>query len=269
MKKVIGASGGSVLAVFLIFGVLTASLHAQKLTFKIPPVKTSIDIENQPTAIIASGTISQISAPRGENLFKLEMLADLSDMQRNITMILRSSLNREDRCGDHIDIQHATLTPADPGSVVVAQLHFERWKCVKILGKERPNKLIGGNGIIEVKLTPEIDAEKTLRLTPEVGRIEADGALGDLLRSGSVGDQLREKIRGSLLSAMQKGTNFKATLPPAVQDYAIITNARFKDAGAGNLEVVLNGRVQISDDQIKELSNQVRERLASQKQAQP
>lgn len=268
MKRVIGAKGWSVLAVFLAFGFLTVSLQAQKLTFKIPPVKTSIDIENQPTAITASGIISQVSAPRGENLFKLELLADLSEMQQNITMILRSALNREDRCGDHIDIQHATLTPANPASVVVAQLHFEHWKCVKILGKERPNKLIGGNGVIEVKLTPEIDDAKTLRLIPEVGRIEADGALGDLLRSGSLGNQLREKIRSSLLSAMQKGTNFEATLPPAVQDYATITKAQFIDAGTGNLNVVLNGRIQISDDQIKELSNQVRERLAAQKQAQ-
>jgi hypothetical protein len=213
---------------------LLTPLHAQKLTFKIPPVRTSF-------------------------------LGDLSDLQQNITMILRTALNREDRCGDHIDIQHATLIPQTPSSLVVSELHFERWKCMKILGKERPNKLIGGNGKVEVKLTPVIDDGKTLKLVPDVGRIEADGALGDLLRSGSLGNQLREKIRASLLSAMQKGTDFKATLPAAVQDYATLENAQFTDAGNGNLDVVLEGRIHISDEQIRLLSAQVRARVAANK----
>jgi hypothetical protein len=56
-----------------------------------------------------------------------------------------------------------------------------------MLGKERPNKPIGGNGVIEVKLTPTVDQGTTVRLVPVVGRIEADGALGELLRSGSLG----------------------------------------------------------------------------------
>ena len=107
-----------------------------------------------------------------------------------------------------------------------------------------------------------------LKLVPDVGRIEADGTLGDLLRSGSLGNQLREKIRDSLLKAMQKGTNFKATLPAAVQDYATIENAQFKDAGTGNLNVVLDGRIQISDEQIKDLANEVKERIAAEKTAQ-
>jgi hypothetical protein len=269
MKSGIRVGSFALVIVLFAAALLVAPLLAQKLTFRIPPVKTSVDIENRPIAIVASGTIAQISAPRGENVFKLEMLADLTDLQQNITMILRGALNREDRCGDHVDIQHATLTPQMPASLVVSQLHFERWKCVKVLGKERPNKLIGGNGEIEVKLTPQVDDGRTLRLVPDVGRVEADGALGELLRSGSLGDQLREKIRDSLLKAMQKGTNFKATLPPAVQDYATIEKAQFRDAGTGNLNVVLDGRIQISDEQIKELSNQVKERLAAQKTAQP
>jgi hypothetical protein len=266
MKSRIVAGTAALVAVcFLV--ALAAALAAQKLNFKIPPVTTSVDIENQPVSITASGLISQVSAPRGENIFKLEMLADLSGLQQNITMILRGALNREDRCGDHIDIQHAVLTPQTPSSLVVSQLHFERWKCVKVLGKERPNKLIGGNGVIEVKLTPVVDEGHTLRLVPDVGRIEADGALGELLRSGSLGDQLREKIRDSLSQAMQKGTNFKATLPPAIQDYATIEKAQFRDAGTGNLNVVLDGRIRISDEQIKLLATQVKERAAEEKQA--
>jgi len=58
-----------------------------------------------------------------------------------------------------------------------------------MFGKERRNKLIGGNGVIEVKLTPAVDQQTTLRLATTVGRIEAEGALGELLRSGSLGPQ--------------------------------------------------------------------------------
>ena len=119
---------------------------------------------------------------------------------------------------------------------MVSQLHYERWKCIRMLGKERPNKLIGGKGVIEVKLTPTVDQGTTARLVPAVGRIEADGALGELLRSGSLGEQLREKIRDSLLHAMQKGTDFKATLPPVAQDYITIEKRTIQRLGRRGLE---------------------------------
>jgi hypothetical protein len=66
-------------------------------------------------------------------------------------------------------------------------------------------------------------------------------------------EQLREKIRDSLLHAMQKGTDFKATLPPVAQDYITIESAQFKDSGSGDLNVDLQSRFQISDEPIQEL----------------
>ena len=78
-----------------------------------------------------------------------------------------------------------------------------------------------------------------------------------------MGDQLREKIRDSLLHAMQRGTDFKATLPPAMQDYVTIRSAQFKDSGGGDLNVDLEGRFQISDEQIQELTSQVKQRIAA------
>ncbi len=248
----------------LALGAPASPSGGQELTFKIPPAKFSVNIENQPIAITASGIISRVAAERGENVFRLKLIADLSDLQQNITQILQSQLDRSERCGERLAIQNATLTPLAPASVVVARLHFERWTCVKVFGKERPNKLIGGNGSIEIKLTPSVENDSTLRLVPEIGRIDAQGPLGELLRSGSVGAALREKITKALLSAMQKGTNFKATLPPVAQDYAIIQNAQFQDDGSGNLGVVLDGEIRISNEQIKVLANQLKERLSSQ-----
>jgi hypothetical protein len=250
----------STLAMF----VPSACASGQDLTFKIPPTRIPVNVENQPIEVIASGVISRVTAERGQNVFKLELVADLSELQQNITPILRSQLDKSDRCGERIAIQNATLTPMAPASVVLAHVHFERWTCVKVFGKERPNKLVGGNGTIEVRLTPAVEQGSTLKLVPEVGRVEAEGPLGELLRSGSLGASLREKITKALLSAMQKGTNFKATLPPAVQDYATIEDARFQNVGSGNLGVVLDGRIQISNEQIKLLANQLKERLSSQ-----
>jgi hypothetical protein len=55
-----------------------------------------------------------------------------------------------------------------------------------------------------------------------------------------------------------------ATLPPAVQSYATIQNAQFKNAGSGRLMVILDGEVQITNEQVQALSKQVKERIASQ-----
>jgi hypothetical protein len=264
MKSSIWKLGFVLLVAAFAFGTSPRSAGSQELSFRIPPVKIPVNIENQPIAITASGFISRVAAERGQNVFKLELIADLSDLQQNITQVLRSQLDKSDRCGERIAIQNATLTPSAPASLVVARLHFERWTCVKVFGKERPNKLVGGNGTIEVRLTPAVEEDSTLRLVPEIGRIEAEGPLGELLRSGSIGARLREKITAALLNSMQKGTNFKATLPPVAQEYAKIQNAQFQDGGSGNLTVVLDGEIRISNEQIKLLSNQLKERLSSQ-----
>jgi len=264
MKSSIWKNCAAVLFSTLAIGAPASFAGGQELVFKLPPVKTEVKIENQPISITASGVISRVAAERGQNVFKLELIADLSELQQNITEVLRAQLDRSDRCGERIAIQNATLTPLAPASLVVAKLHFERWTCVKVFGKERPNKLVGGNGAIEVKLTPAVDEGSTLRLVPEIGRIDADGPLGDLLRSGSIGTALREKITKALLSAMQKGTNFNATLPPVAQDHATIQGARFQDDGSGNLNVILDGEIQISNEQIKVLANELKERLSSQ-----
>jgi hypothetical protein len=264
MKSSIWKLGFVLLVAAFAFGTSPRSAGSQELSFRIPPVKIPVNIENQPIAITASGLISRVAAERGQNVFKLELVADLSDLQQNITQVLRSQLDRSDRCGERIAIQNATLTPSAPASLVVARLHFERWTCVKVFGKERPNKLVGGNGTIEVKLTPAVEEDSTLRLVPEIGRIEAEGPLGELLRSGSIGARLREKITAALLNSMQKGTNFKATLPPVAQDYAKIQSAQFQEGGSGNLTVVLDGEIRISNEQLKLLANQLKERLSSQ-----
>jgi hypothetical protein len=233
----------------LIYALLLAvsPAGAQDLTLAIPPVRSSFQIDNQPVAITASGSISRVSHGGGEEVFRLRLTADLTDLQAtSMTALLRAQLDRSDRCGDRIAIQDATLVPADPASLLTVRLHYERWACVKALGKQMTKRLAGGDAQVKVKITPSVEGNSTVKLEPEVGEIEADGSLGEMLRSGSLGETLRQKIRTSLESALEKGAaNLTAALPPAAQSYAAIRSAEFTDAGAGRLAVLLVGEIRI------------------------
>jgi hypothetical protein len=245
--------------------VVSAQASDKTVTFKIPPVKIPVDLKDQRITMVASGVITLTAKKQGLNILDLQLNADLSDLQQNMTALLAAQLDKDDHCGDRITIQNATLVPVDPASQSVVQLHYERWACAKVFGKEQAKRVVGGNAVIQMKLTPEVEEDNTeLKLVPEVGPIQADGSLGELLRSGSLGDMLREKIRKAILNALQKGTDLNATLPPAVQGYAKIRNAEFKDAGSGRLLVTLEGEIQITNDQIQALSKQVKERAGGQ-----
>jgi hypothetical protein len=236
----------------------------QTLTFKVPPVKIPINLKDQRVTIVASALITVTRKNHGSNVVDLALSADLSGLQQNLTELLSSELDKDDRCGDRIAVQHASLAPQEPASATLVDLHYERWGCVKVFGKQQAKRLAGGNLGIPMKLTPAVEANNTeLRLVPEVGPIQADGSLGELLRAGSLGQMLQDKIRGAILGALQRGTNLSATLPAAVQGYATIQSARFVDAGAGRLAVVLAGEFHITDQQIQLLSKQVKELAAS------
>ena len=259
-----GAVRYGVLIAILAVGVLAPSAGAQNLSYKIPPVKIPFKVKEQTIAITASAVITLVSMEKDEAVLKLELTADLADLQHNMTGLLSAQLDKDDHCGDRITIEHATLVPAEPASVATVQLHYERWACVKVFGKQQTKKLVSGEALIPIKLTPGVEQDNTeLRLVPEVGRIQADGSLGELLRSGAVGEMIREKIRTAILSAREIGTNLSATLPPAAQGHVTIENAEFKEAGAGRLLVVLAGKIRISKEQMQMLSRQVKERVAA------
>ena len=231
----------------------------QDLTFNLPKVTNSINVAGQPVSISASGIVSRQSAgtnENGRNLFSLKLTADLSDVQHNITAILRSKLTRSPRCGERLEIQQATLTPMAPASLVVVRVHFERWVCPP--GQESPMEVAGGDGTIEVKLTPSVEQKAGLGLISEITRVDAERFLRDLLRSGDLGDTLREQIAAAVLSAMQKGTDLKATLPPAAQSSATLQKAQFQDAGAGQLSLLLEGQVQFSEEQTQQFAAQLK-----------
>jgi len=254
----------AVLALLLLMGTSRSRASDPTATFEIPPVKVPLDVKDQQVTIAASAVLAVTRNEHGLNIARLQLSADLSDLQQNLTEVLRAALDKTDGCGDHIAIHNATITPLDPASQAVVGLHYERWTCAKVLGKKQAKRLTSGDAIVEMKLTPAVDENSTeLRLVPDVGRIEADDSLGEFLRSGPIAEMLRDKIRSAILAALQKGTNLSATLPAALQGYARIQNAQFEDAGSGRLAVQIEGEFRVTDEQMQFLSQQVKEHIAS------
>jgi hypothetical protein len=223
-------------------------------TFNLPPLTTSVNLANQPIAIPTSGVLSKGAAEGGLNTFKLELTADLSDLQRNLTDVLGAQLDKAERCGEHVQIHSAILAGSDPASVVTVQLHIERWAC---LGREA-NEMVEGNGTIEVKLIPSVGPDGTLRLTAETGRIDAQGFIAEMLRSGSLGDRLRDKITESVLSVLRPSGDFNAALPPAARTHATLQRVRFQGTGSGRLLAILNGEIRVSNEQLIALTGQLK-----------
>ncbi len=272
------------------------------LAFSLPQVTNSIDIAGQSIAIPASGAISRTSVgnsatnpmDNGRNLFTLKLVADLSELQQNIAAILRAGLNRFPRCGERIQVQDATLIPMAPASVVMAHMHFERWICLLGQSGQSPTQLASGEGEIEIKLTPSVvpgsapssvpgsvpssapspdqsvsPQSSRLALNAEISRVDADALFRDALRSGALGDELREQVAASLLSALRQGADPKATLPPVAMQLATIQKAQFEDSGAEQLSLVIDGQLELSDEQTKQFATQLNQRLSAQRTTTP
>jgi len=250
----------------------------QDVIFSLPLVTNSIRISGQPLSIRASGAVlSRPAAEAGHNLFHLKLVADLSDVQQNITAILRPEITRSPRCGERIELRQATLTPIAPASLVVADLHFERWVC---LPGQSPADVADADGTLEIRLTPSIEPKTSvepnigspnsgLALASEITHVQAEGFLRDMLRSGDLGVTLRDQIAAVLLSAMRPGADLKSTLPPAAQDAATLLKVQFQDAGVEQLTLVLDGQLQLSAEQTKLLATQLKQRLTAQGDSPP
>jgi len=242
-------------------GIVLAS--GQDLTFNLPLVKSTANVADRAVAVEVSGSLSQTAVQGGQRTFKLELIADLSDLQQNITELLRTQFDKTNTCRERVTIRQATLLPSTPASVLTVQLHFERWSCTRMSGQTTQSELAESDGAADIKLTPAADPADPLKLAASFGRIEASGMLGEALRSGDLGDDLRNKVTQSVLSVLRAAADLNATLPPAAQGSAILQTMRFQDV-AGRMTTVLGGQVQISNEQANLLASQLNQTLSAQ-----
>lgn len=233
------------------------------VSFNLPEVKSPVSIGNQTVALPVSGELSQIATQGEQRTFKLQIVADLSELQRNTTDLLRSQLDQGRTCGERVAVRDATIAPATPATVVTLRLHYERWSCIQALG-QGGQELAEGEGLVEVKLSPAVDKANSLKLASEFSRITASGAMEQALRSGDLGDELRDRLSQSMLAVMRAGINFEKVLPPAVRDLAAVQSAKFEDSGIGRMAIVFDGQIEISDAQANAMANQLNQALFAQ-----
>ena len=242
--------------------VLPAVAWGVDFTFEIPPVPASVDIGGQHIALTVSGELSASpDSPGGrDQSFNLNLRADLGDLQTHLTSLLQTELNKPDRCGERIAVQHASLAPATPRGNLAVQLHIEKWICVKALGQNDAKKLVGGDATVHVFLTPYLEksetAAQTVRLEAEIDTIDADGPLGELLRSGSIGTALRDKIREEILKAIHKAVDLEGVMPSETKRFLTLQTIVFADAGFGRLALELAGRLMVPGEQVSSVLEQ-------------
>jgi hypothetical protein len=222
-------------------------------SLQIPPVRASFEVDGQTLAITAWGDVSLAAAP---DMFRVTITADLGDLQKNIRPLLGAELNRSDRCGERLSVEHASLVPSPSAAVLTANVYYERWACAKVLGKQVVKRLVGGNGVVDVRLTPS-PAPEGISLSSEVLRADADGSLGELLRTGSLGATVRDKIAASIQKAVRKGVNLQSILPASLENLAAIRGVEFSDGGNGQLRLSIRAEARLPAEQFQLLNKQL------------
>jgi hypothetical protein len=236
----------------------------QDVAFTLPQVKRPAEVANQTLTVATSGVLSQVSTQNGRRTFRLELVADLSDLQQNATPLMRAAIEKSDRCGERLAVRQAMFAPAGNTRLLTLSLHYERWTCGQMSGRLAPTEIAEGDGTAELKLTAALDKANTLKIAAVFGNIDAPGMLSQALRSGSLGEDLRDKVANLILSAARGVGDFKAVLPPAVQDFAVLQSASFQDTLADNLSLVLGGQIEINGQQADLLASQINQALSAQ-----
>ena len=121
-----------------------------------------------------------------------------------------------------------------------------------------------GDATVEIKLTPAADLNGDLHVVPEVSRVDAPESFRDSLLTGSLGTTLAGQTGNVLLSAMQKGADLKAALPPVAHDAVTIEKAQFQAGAAGHLRLVLDGQLRLSEEQTLQFADQLKQQLSAQ-----
>jgi hypothetical protein len=239
---------------------IATSSNSPDVAFNLPTVKNTINFATQAVVVTTTGAISKGAENGGQNLFEMELTADMSDLQQTIASVLHGQLDKADQCGERIALQTATLTPQESIGLVVAQLHYERWTCTTMFGRQNMNEIVEGNATIEVKLTPAVSEDGTLRVAAQIGHIDAEGLVAELLRSGALGDWLRDKIADATQAALHQGADFKAALPDGTRSYATLRRAKFQGTGSGKLIAVLDGDIRVPNENLAAVTHALQER---------
>ena len=165
-------------------------------------------------------------------------------------------MNREDRCGERVRVQEATITPEIPSTSAMARLHYERWVCSRVAGAR---EMTEGNATVHMKLVPSLGANGETKISAEINGVEAEKFFVDMLKSEALGAELQEKMAAAVTAAV---ANLKAVLP-AAGDSATARTVRYESLREGELSVVVDGELRMSEEQAKAFGEQLKERAGA------
>jgi hypothetical protein len=74
----------------------------------------------------------------------------------------------------------------------------------------------------------------------------------------------REKLSDVILPVLRAGLNFEKSLPPAVRGSAGVPSARFRHAGVARFEIVFDGQMDVSDEQVSLMVRQLNQAAFAQ-----
>lgn len=238
-------------AVLLALSLSTQGAAALRLPLELSSFPIDQSIQGQPVRFLVSGDILLIS--EGDTAgAQLSILVDMSDLQPKMAPILQALGNRDDDCGDKLQLHTVTLTPDSPLAKVFIASHYENWGCIDLFGTTGKTRLVEQNASATIRLTPKIEGGQTITLQLEVTDVSADGLLKDLLKDNVLGPPLRKALIDALQSAL--GPPLRVSLPEALKAYKpIFDRVWFVDLGSGKLGLKTEGRLDLTAAQILSL----------------
>jgi hypothetical protein len=225
-------------------------------SFSLIPIKSSITVASRSILVTTSRTVTKTTPTVGQNAFSVELTSNLSDLQLSLADVLRAQLDNPTGCGERIAIQSAELTSRGAAAIANVQLHFERWACTTVMGRETMNEIVESNGSVEVILVPEVAEDGQLRLKDQTGNVRAEGLMAESLRTGSLGEALRGKIARSLLTVLRQCGDFRAALPAGTGNSVTLKRAQFQGTGSGRLAASFDGEINVSAEQLQALKGE-------------
>ena len=249
--------------VTVVLSLLPVMAFCADFTFEIPPAPAAVDIGAQHVAIAISGEVSASPGPpgAGDQTFPLNLRADLGGLQSQLTPLVQQELNRSEKCGERVSIQSATFAPAPATGAadLAVHLHFEKWVCVAA-EPNAPKQLLASDAAVHVIVKPVLEKSaggiQVVKLDAQIGGIEADGPLGEMLRSGAVGSTIRDKMSAALLKALKRSTDLDGVMTPQTRRFASIQKIAFVDAGFGRLALDMAGRLQVPGESVSAVLEQ-------------
>ena len=226
-------------------------------TFKIPPVKIPLNIKTeQHHRSIASGSITMGAKDHGVNTLSVDLHGRSCGSATELYPPRR--LPNSTKTSDAATAFESRMPELRPPS-----RRASRWcsyitsagGCARSLGKQEVKRLIGGDALVQMKLTPSVGENDTdLRLAAELGlRSKQRDRWANCCVPEPCGARRRAKrFRLRFSPRCEKVWTWAQFFLPVLQDSVTIQDARFRDAGSGQLVVRPAGQVRITDEQAGE-----------------